>query len=116
MKEQNKDEWEFTTDKLIPINEIIENIEKYGYIDAHLGGMDGFEIDSILYYLKQNKQMKQKKYNLIKYLEDSIKELKKAQRILYENINIKLVEKATVNSSIRSYQDILERLKSGKYE
>lgn len=62
--------------------------------------------------LNECEDRKQRKDNLIKYLEDSIKELKEAQRILYENACTKLVEKATVNSTIRTYQDVLERLKN----
>lgn len=56
------------------------------------------------------------KENLIKYIEDKIEEEKKIQKFLYEKENTKLVEKATTNSAIRTYTDLLERIKNNNYE
>lgn len=70
-------------------------------------------------FIKEIMRLEREKQNekkLIKYLEDKIKLEKIKQKFLYENENSKLVEKATVNSSIRSYREILERIKSGKYD
>lgn len=55
----NEDKWKFTIDKLVPAEEIINNIEEYHYIDAYLGYEDDFQIDSILYYLKAYQQLKE---------------------------------------------------------
>lgn len=67
----NEDKWLFTTDKLMPIEEIISNIEKYGYIDAYLGYEDGFLVDSILCFLKENQQLKDN-WNMLKnYCQDN---------------------------------------------
>lgn len=84
------------------------------YVFAQLRSLpNAFQYVEVTEYIKE---IEQDKDVLIKHLENSIKELKKAQRILYENMNTKLVEKATVNSAIRSYQDILERIKNRNYE
>lgn len=55
------------------------------------------------------------KDKLIKYVEYNLENERKVQKFLYENKNTKLVSKTEVNSAIRVYQDILERLKSGNY-
>lgn len=78
----NEDKWLFTTDKLMPIEKIISNIEEYGYIDAYLGYADGFLVDSILYFLKENQQLRHiidelqkiinKTYKCVEELEDDI--------------------------------------------
>lgn len=65
----NEDKWLFTTDKLMPIEEIISDIEKYGYIDAHLGYEDEFLVDSILCFLKENKQLKERLERIDNYLD-----------------------------------------------
>ncbi len=56
-------------------------------------------------------EAEEKENRLIKYLEDKIKECK-------NNFNInKTLKQIEINTSVRNvYQDILERLKSGKYE
>ena len=48
------------------------------------------------------------KTKLISFLEDKIKEYKKIQKNLYEKENIKLVEKAKINSYIGAYQEDLD--------
>ncbi len=54
------------------------------------------------------------KDNLIKYLEDMIAHLKQCQSMAIES---RYTEDAKYfNLRISSYQDILERVKSGKYE
>lgn len=51
--------------------------------------------------------------NLIKYIEDTIEEVKKAK----EFANKVMQESSAYESGlIDSYQDLLERIKSGKYE
>lgn len=64
MIKMNEDKWKFTPDKLMPVENIINDIEETHYIDAYLGDPD-FEIDSILYYLKDYKQL-QNNWNELK--------------------------------------------------
>lgn len=63
-------------------------------------------IDTYIEYLENKEQ------SLIKYLEDKIENERKIQKFLYENKNTKLVEKATTNSAIRTYQEILDKIRS----
>lgn len=71
--------------------------------------------ESDRFFIERN-ELYQEKQKLIKYLEDKIKEEKKIQKFLYEKENTKLVEKATTNSAIRTYRDLLERIKNNNYE
>ena len=63
------DKYKFTIDKLVSIKEIIKNIEETNYIDGYLGYEDDFYIDSILYYLKENAQLKYKLKDIEKILD-----------------------------------------------
>ena len=63
------EKYKFTIDKLVSIKEIIKSIEETNYIDGYLGYEDGFYIDSILYYLKENARLKDKIDKAIKYYE-----------------------------------------------
>lgn len=65
----SKNKWEFTTDKLTPVSSIIENIEDCHYIDGYLGYIDDFYIDSILYYLKEYRQLQKNWYELEDFLQ-----------------------------------------------
>lgn len=57
--------------------------------------------------------LEQKEENLIKYLEDKIKECKNTIELL-EGTNSHRISMLQVQ--IKYYEDILERVKSGKYE
>ena len=61
----------------------------------------------------ENDSLNQDKENLIKYLEDKIKELKDAKEFTDKVIQ---ESSAYESGTIDAYQDILERVKSGKYE
>ena len=45
--------------ELQSVDKIINDIERCGYIDAHLGRYDDYQVDSILHYLKQYKQLEE---------------------------------------------------------
>ena len=62
------EKFKFTIDKLVPIKEIIKNIEENNYIDGYLGYEDDFYIYSILYYLKENTRLKDKLTEIKKLL------------------------------------------------
>ena len=62
----------------------------------------------------ENTKFKEKEDDLIKYLEDKISHLKQCQTMALES---RYKEEARdFNLRIADFQDILERLKSGKYE
>jgi hypothetical protein len=67
----NEDKWIFTPDKLMPIEKIISDTEECHYIDAYLGYEYDFQIDSILYYLKDYKQLQNNWNELKKKIEFS---------------------------------------------
>ena len=65
----------------------------------------------------QRNKLEDEKQQLISFLEDKIKEYQKIQKYLYEKENIKLVEKAKINSYIGVYQEVLDFVdKGGKDE
>ena len=59
-------------------------------------------------YTKKYNKLNLEKQQLISFLEDKIKENQKIQKYLYEKENIKLVEKAKINSCIGVYQEVLD--------
>ena len=63
----------------------------------------------------QQRNKRQRK-QLISFLEDKIKENQKIQKYLYEKENIKLVEKAKINSCIGVYQEVLNFVNRGGKE
>ncbi|MCI8346606.1 MAG: hypothetical protein HFJ12_01485 [Bacilli bacterium] len=86
---------------------------------------ENFYKDELITFLKfsinENKRLKHDKENLIKYLEDKIKETKEHKEFIYKNYDIfnnELPKKSFDEDIllIRKYKDILERVKSGKYE
>ena len=79
------EKYKFSTDKLVPINTIINQIENNFYIDSRLGYEDGFELDSILYYLKETQQLKQEN-NLYKNIVNEIKTLVNAHNYLEQEL------------------------------
>ena len=75
------------------IEELIKDIENYGYIDAHLGKQDDYEIDSILYYLKDYQKLEKENTNLkeiylktAKFLERSVSNMLIPKKEIYRNI------------------------------
>ena len=117
MSEEIKNKYRFTIDKLIPLNEVIKSIEEYNCIDGHLGYEDGFEIDSILYYLRQNKQLQQ--LNQIIYIDKSEKILNELEKWLESNINelsniicednINRISTTYEETKKETYQKVLEK-------
>ena len=64
----------------------------------------------------QRNKLEDEKQQLISFLEDKIKENQKIQKYLYEKENIKLVEKAKINSCIGVYQEVLNFVNRGGKE
>lgn len=60
------------------------------------------------------KRLDKQKKDLIKYLEDKLEELKAKQTNCVLNLDYDVAEYTSFE--IKAYQDILERVKSGKYE
>lgn len=89
------EKYKFTIDKLVSIKEIIKSIEETNYIDGYLGYEDGFYIDSILYYLKENARLKEKNKKALELLQilhynfpdydDMHKNIEDIEEILKEN-------------------------------
>lgn len=79
------EKYNFSKDKLIPINTIINQIESNFYIDSSLGYEDGFELDSILYYLKETQRLKQEN-SLYKNIVNEIKTLVNAHNYLKKEL------------------------------
>ena len=101
----NEDKWLFTTDKLMPIEEIISDIEKYGYIDAHLGYEDEFLVDSILCFLKENKQLK-KDYKVLRILHSTgLNELNELQQ---ENQQLK-IQVSSREEVANKYKEVIKK-------
>ncbi len=64
----------------------------------------------------QSLNWKQEKENLIKYLEDSMKLCQNDIKKLSENYNVYSFEINDIRARLSTYLEVLERLKSGKYE
>ena len=67
----SEDKYTFTIDKLISLDKIIKDIENYNYIDGYIGYEYDFYIDSILYYLKENKHLQSVINKAIEYIENN---------------------------------------------
>lgn len=91
------------------MNEIIQGLE----VNATNGKENFCYIsENMLNAMKELfKREEQDKENLIKWLEDNIKNCKKYQKYLYEKENTKLVDKTYVNGEIGTYQGVLDKFR-----